>query len=429
MGLFRKGENWFIDYRVQGRRIREKIGASRKLAESVLSKRRLQVAEKKYLDIRHASRETFGDFAPKYMEWASGRLRRPDHEAGYIRTLSLKFENVRLCDFDLAKVEKIMSMRLKEAKQHPFRGKSAGSLSAEELRRRIQAWTADDPPTVSKSQVNREVSCLRRILNKAADWKLLPAKPLAGLKLYDEREFIRKRYLKPEEIRNVLAVCSSPAREVVIFALYTGRRFGEIMGMRWPEVDLENGYVYYPRTKKKEPDQVGLPPRARQVLAALYSDRTGEHVFRRRDGTRLKDVRSAFRLALRKNGISDFHFHDLRHTAVSYMIMNGLDLKTIAEMVGHTTAEMVDKRYGHLSPDHKRVAVELYGSAMDRLSGFAPSSTKRAGNGPEVDTFWTLEEKRGVEPNPASVESAGKIRENTALRPRSSAVEQPPCKR
>ena len=62
-------------------------------------------------------------------------------------------------------------------------------------------------------------------------------------------------------------------------------------------------------------------------------------------------------------------FHDLRHTAISYMIIQGIDLKTVAELVGHTTAEMVDKRYGHLSPNHKKVATEIFGSAMGQLCG------------------------------------------------------------
>lgn len=72
--------------------------------------------------------------------------------------------------------------------------------------------------------------------------------------------------------------------------------------------------------------------------------------------------------------IADFHFHDLRHTAISYMIMNGVDLKTVAELVGHTTAQMVDKRYGHLSPNHKRVATDTFGTAMNRVSGGATNT-------------------------------------------------------
>lgn len=124
--------------------------------------------------------------------------------------------------------------------------------------------------------------------------------------------------------------------------------------------------------------QVAIPPRARELLEKLGEGPRGEFVFmKERGGTGpLKYIRAQFMIALAKGGIKDFRFHDLRHTAVSYMMMNGIDLKTISELVGHTTAEMVDQRYGHLSPDHKRMATEIFGSAMDRLTGLANAVRK-----------------------------------------------------
>lgn len=414
MGLYRKGENWFIDYRAHGKRIREKIGPSKKLAESVLAKRKIDLAEKKFLDVRRVSRETFRAFAEKYLDWVQGRIRSIAQERIYIRRLNETFGDTCLSDIDVARAERFMAQRIKEPRHHPFRGKSARNLSEEQREARIKAWYANNPKTISKSYANREVACLRRILNKAVTWKLIPANPLQGLKLYDEREFIRKRYLKPEEIRALLAACTAHIREIVLFALYTGRRFGEIAGMRWQEVDLENGYVYFPKTKKKEPDQVALPPGARQILAGMRGDSVGEHVFHTRTGGKISDVRWAFQRALKVAGIANFRFHDLRHTAISYMIMNGIDLKTVAELVGHTTAEMVDKRYGHLSPDHKRIAAEIYGAAMERLcTGAAPTSAKGsdkvADRGPGVDTFWTLAANGR---KPAQVEGAVSRRKN-----------------
>ncbi|HVA66250.1 MAG TPA: site-specific integrase [Elusimicrobiota bacterium] len=372
MAIIRKGENWFIDYRANGRRIREKVGPNRKLAESVLAKRKLDLAENKFLDVRKVSRETFHNFSKTYLDWVQGRIRSIVQERIYVRRLNETFGDLALSDIDVARAEKFMAQRLKEPRHHPYTGRAAWKLSEAERQAKIAAWYAGNSKTISKSHVNREVSCLHRIMNKAADWKLIPANPLRGIKLYDEREFIRKRYLKPEEIRTLLAACSPHIKEIVTFALYTGRRFGEIAGMRWQDVDLENGYVYFPKTKKKEPDQVVLPPRARELLKTMRetAGEKGESVFHRRDGGPMRDVRFGFKRALRVAGIKGFRFHDLRHTAISYMMMNGIDLKTIAELVGHTTAEMVDKRYGHLSPDHKRIAAEIFGSAMDRLCGY-----------------------------------------------------------
>ncbi|MDD5658277.1 MAG: hypothetical protein PHF00_13580 [Elusimicrobia bacterium] len=80
--------------------------------------------------------------------------------------------------------------------------------------------------------------------NKAVDWKVLTHNSIQRVKLYDEREFIRKRYLKPEEIRALLAACGPQTRDIVSMGLYIGRRLNEILGMRWQEVDLSNGYIY-----------------------------------------------------------------------------------------------------------------------------------------------------------------------------------------
>lgn len=371
MGIFRKGENWFIDYRANGRRVREKIGQNRKLAESVYSKRKLDLAENKFLDVRKVSRETFRTFAERYLEWVQGRIQTVEEDRRYIKRLNHTFGNMRLEEIDVAQAEAFMSHRLGEPKHHPFTGRGASDLSADALAARIKSWYATNTKTISKAYVNREVSCLRKILNKAVAWKVIPANPLAGIKLYDEREFIRKRYLKPDDIPILLECCNASLRDIVTFALYTGRRRGEILGMTWRDVDLQNSYVFFPKTKKKEPEQVAIPPRARDLLKRLAANSRGEYVFRKRRGEGpITEISQQFTQACSRAGIKDFRFHDLRHTAVSYMVMNGIDLKTIADMVGHTTTEMVDKRYGHLSPNHKRAATEIFGSAMDQLCGY-----------------------------------------------------------
>jgi len=373
MGLVRKGVDWFIDYRANGRRIREKIGPSRKLAESVMNKRKIDIAEKKFLDIRKVSRVTFREFSQRYLEWSQGRIRSAEDDRRRVQRLLKTFGSRRLGDIDIALTEQYMAQRLQEAKMHPFQGKSGKALErlapdAKEVR--LKAWEAGSKKKVSKATVNREIACLRKILNKAVEWKVIPFRPLEGLKLFDEREFIRKRYLKPEEIPLLLERCAPALRNLVTFALYTGRRQGEMLGMRWQDVDLKNGYVYFPLTKKKEPDQVAIPPRALELLESLAAKTHEEFVFGKdRGGGPLRFVHGQFASACAKAGLKDFRFHDLRHTAVSYMMMNGIDLKTIAELVGHTTAQMVDERYGHLSPDHKRQATEIFGAAMDLLCG------------------------------------------------------------
>jgi len=382
MAIIKKGENWFIDYRANGRRVRERIGPNRKLAESVLSKRKLEIAEKRFLNVRKVSNENLRSFSARYLEWEKGRIKTVDDDETRAKRLLKTFGSTPLIEIDIPSVEQYMAQRIKEPKQHHWRGRSGKAFARRDKavqEATIAEWTAHKAKTVSKATVNREVAFLRKVLNKAVEWKVITSNPLAGIKLFDERESIRKRYLKPEEIRLLLDCCTPAVRDVVTFALYTGRRQGEILGMRWQEVDLANGYVYFPRTKKKEPDQVAIPPRAHEILERRKSQPHDEFVFNKDKGTGpIKYIRDQFLKALSRAGIKDFRFHDLRHTAISYMMMNGIDLKTIAELVGHTTAQMVDQRYGHLSPDHKRAAAGIFGAAMDRLCGHSgpPASHK-----------------------------------------------------
>ena len=141
---------------------------------------------------------------------------------------------------------------------------------------------------------------------------------------------------------------------------------------------MKNGMVYVGETKTNVPRHVPLSAKIRATLAALPRRLGTDYVFtgtlrhtpaggrfRRplnqpvgKIGQPFRDVDSAFRNACTAAGIVDFRFHDLRHTAASYMVMSGVPMKTVGEILGHKMATMTE-RYSHLTPEHKRQAVEL----------------------------------------------------------------------
>lgn len=94
------------------------------------------------------------------------------------------------------------------------------------------------------------------------------------------------------------------------------------------------------------------------------------YVFYGSDGKPLKNVRTSFFTALKKSGIIDFRFHDLRHTFASHLVMSGVDLNTVRELMGHKSLDMT-LRYAHLSPDHKRRAVAILDKQL--VSIWSPS--------------------------------------------------------
>jgi integrase len=92
-------------------------------------------------------------------------------------------------------------------------------------------------------------------------------------------------------------------------------------------------------------------------------------------GTKYVDINAGFRAALRRAKIKDFHFQDLRHTFASHSVMQGVDIKTVSELLGHSTLQMT-RRYTHLSPGHKQKAITLLSQAYDQhgINGMRDSS-------------------------------------------------------
>lgn len=153
---------------------------------------------------------------------------------------------------------------------------------------------------------------------------------------------------------------------VVVLALATGARRGELLSLRWPDVDLQRGMLTFHQTKNGERRSVPLTGHALCAMCqhhALHRRLDTQLVFPSACGTMALGVRDAFENAVERAGIQDFRFHDLRHTFASYLAMNGASLAEIAEVLGHKTLSMV-KRYAHLSDTHMRGVVERMNRAM-----------------------------------------------------------------
>lgn len=168
----------------------------------------------------------------------------------------------------------------------------------------------------------------------------------------------RVRFLSDEERRRLLDACRESDNEylyiVVVLALSTGMRKSEIMSLRWPDVDLGKQRITLHDTKNKERRVVPIAGHSLTLLRdhARVRQINSELLFPGRVRTsRPIDLRTPWETALRSAGIENFRFHDLRHSAASYLAMNGASLAEIAEVLGHRTLQMV-QRYAHLSEAH-----------------------------------------------------------------------------
>ncbi len=140
---------------------------------------------------------------------------------------------------------------------------------------------------------------------------------------------------------------------VVVLALSTGARRGELLGLQWSDIDLKRGALIFRETKN---GQVRTVPLTGKALELLSQSRGTGLVFP-------TGIREAFESALRRAGIGNFRFHDLRHTFASYLAMSGASLSELAEALGHKTLSMV-KRYTHLTEGHTRQVVARMNTAI-----------------------------------------------------------------
>lgn len=233
-----------------------------------------------------------------------------------------------------------------------------------------------DPGTV-----NNETALLRAMLRKAVAWGWLDKDPLppgSFEPLPDERG--RVDFFAPEEWRSFLAAVDDDARPVFRALLYSGSRLNEVLSLTWADVDIPGRKITFTMRKvggrlKTQRMSAALA----EVLEALPRGTPAAPVFTRPDGTPWPDylVQSRFykaaRIAETRPGLS---VHSIRHTFASWLAIDGTPLRTISELLGHSSVNMTF-RYAHLSPAHLQEAVEKV--AVVEKSGQAPLGRHRDG--------------------------------------------------
>ena len=358
MGVFRRGKNYFIDYYVGPKRSKEMVGPNRREAEAALGKKLALIREGKFFDVERIKTITFEEMADKFKEWLDDARKSDNHR-----------------------------FTLPPAREH-FKGRLLASITEEEIEayramRRDVPTKAERPEARrprSSSTLNHELSILKQLFAKAISWGYLEKgkNPADDVKKLPEPKG-RVRFLSAEEARALIEAASPHLRPIIITALETGMRRGEILNLTWDDVDSKNGTLYVAEAKNGTPRHVPMSNRLRATLATLPRHIRGNHIFTGqpkikkmrqigKPGEPFRDVDTSFENACAKAGITGFRFHDLRHTAASHMVMAGVPMKTVGEILGHKTAAMTE-RYSHLTPEHKRNAVEILSAALRGENG------------------------------------------------------------
>jgi|WetSurMetagenome_2_1015567.scaffolds.fasta_scaffold00088_38 integrase len=338
MGLYRleKGSVWWMSFSVAGRRYRESTGTEdKKQAVRIFDKVKGQIAERQWFPDSQKPDCTFDQLVEKFQAFSQGRYRSAFH-VNLIPQLQARFSGYRLSEITLEQLEKFQSERLTKGKK----GKP------------------NKPATV-----NRLLAVMSRMLNKAVQWDMLSKVPkVEALKEHNKR----LRYLSTDEVHRLIEKCPEHLRPIVTMAVNTGMRAGEMLSLKWGQLDLQNGFILLQKTKSGYKREIPINKTLWTMLLDMPSRFKGDAVFiNSQTGKCFTEIGKAFERACVNAGIKDFHFHDLRHTAASNMVMAGMDIVTVQQILGHTTLRMTE-RYSHLAPSHKVAQMEKFDAFMNK---------------------------------------------------------------
>lgn len=218
---------------------------------------------------------------------------------------------------------------------------------------------------------NKYLLVLKFVFRKGVELKAIVENPVEDIKLLNEKKHERKEFLLPKQLDSLICASKKTRAKFYLPAIiFLGAEHGaskqEILSLTWPKIIFdweEKGIITFFRTKNKKERTEFLMPRTREALLKWkehqewmrkrkrISSNGSNLVFCRLNGEPLKGFRKAWKETCRIAGIDNFHFHDLRHTFCSNLILSGADLKTVKEMIGHNDLSQTD-RYSHLTLLH-----------------------------------------------------------------------------
>lgn len=347
MGIYKvkgkKGEIWYIDLYVDGRRIRKAVG-SKKDAENALVATKADILRGEF-KFKSKIRKKFEDFSKEYLEYAKVNKKSWTRDEIILEHLKGHFKGKILSKISAKDIEEYKQKRLEKVK----------------------------PPTV-----NRELAILKNMFFLAMKWKYADENPVKQVKFFQERQ-LAIRTLKKDEAKRLIEAAGDHLKPIIKTALGTGMRRGELLKLKWNDIDFDNHFIYLKETKTGVIRKVPMSQMVERTLRDIK--RKCEFVFQSpRTKKRQKHIRTAWYNACERAGIQDLRFHDLRHTAATWMVAAGIDLVTVKDILGHANIKTT-MRYAHPTPENKRKAVDALAAIL----------------GEKVVTIRSYEEKERLE--------------------------------
>ncbi len=342
-GLVQVGPKlWAVDCYVNGKRVRRTVG-SHNGARVYLEKLKTTAKEKKHVPELHRKKVTFRELAEEYTQYADLHHRRKGDDLPRLKTWIDAFGELEPEEIRPAQVETVLE-RLKGE------GKAPATLA-------------------------RRLVVLKAVLNRAVRHEQIIRNPVSIVRPPKANNVMVRNLADGQEAK-LFEALPSRLHPLVTVALHTGCRQGELIKLRWEDVDFSSGTFLLRDTKAGESRRVRMNSKVLGVLSSLPGrENTERAVFTDTNGNPIdsRNLRRDFEMAVRKAKIGEFRFHDLRHTFASRLAMNGANDRTLMALGGWKSPRMLE-RYAHLGPTHLMQALEGLVS-KSRFEGVPERST------------------------------------------------------
>ena len=213
---------------------------------------------------------------------------------------------------------------------------------------------------VAKSTVNRYMAILKTMFNIAITWGYTKDNPVRRVKFFSEKDNLKERILTEEEEDRLFEASSEHLKPILVVALNSGMRRGEILNLKWENIDFQAKEILVENTKSGRPRTIDINSHLLNELVKLKNEaQDSQNVFlNSKTGKPYKKLQTSFSGARRRAGIKNLRFHDLRHTFASRLVERGVDLIRVKELLGHSSVKITE-RYTHSNQEGRKKAVEL----------------------------------------------------------------------
>jgi integrase len=343
MSVYKRGGHWHFRKTINGVRYRGafKTARNRVQAEQAEAAAILEIHNGTYGSRRKQSPTLKGFVDTTFRPWAEANRRSWKGDEGRLNAIVRFFGSKRLDEINPFMIERF-KMKLRKTK--------------------VQIFNAKHPPDklLSTGSINRTLSLLSRVFSVAIMSKEALTNPCRDVK-HLPGEQPRTRYLLPDEEARLWAVLDSKPQYlgvIIRVALHTGMRRGEVFRLKWNQIDFFREEIKATKTKNGHDRPVPMNEEVKAILLRWREGSTGEFVFPspKKTGREITSIGKSFNRSVKEAEITDFHFHDLRHTFGTRAADMGVGMNAIADVMGHSDIRMT-KRYSHSTDQARRLAV------------------------------------------------------------------------